>query len=85
MWAEWAEGQDIGQTDVLENIAESCGMEKTVVGEALANSQYEEELQANWAQAQALGVIGVPSFVIGEEIFWGNDRFDFVLEHLRAL
>ena len=85
MWAEWAEGQDIGQTDVLENIAESCGMEKKSVGEALANTQYEEELQANWAQAQALGVIGVPSFVIGEEIFWGNDRFDFVLEHLRTL
>lgn len=85
MWAEWAEGKDIGQTEVLENIVESCGMDKKAVSDALTNTQYEEELQANWAQAQALGVIGVPSFVIGEEIFWGNDRFDFVLEHLRAL
>ncbi|HIE85286.1 MAG TPA: 2-hydroxychromene-2-carboxylate isomerase, partial [Gammaproteobacteria bacterium] len=31
------------------------------------------------------GVIGVPTFVIGEDIFWGQDRVDFVLEHLQEI
>jgi 2-hydroxychromene-2-carboxylate isomerase len=30
-------------------------------------------------------VIGVPSFVIDDQVFWGNDRIDFVLEHLNEL
>lgn len=83
MWAEWAEGKDIGQTEVLKGIAEKCGINAHEVEEALGREEYLQKLADNWSTAQALGVIGVPSFVIGEEIFWGNDRFDFVLEHLR--
>ena len=85
MWTEWAEGQDIGQPEVLEKIAEEVGLAATDVRDALDSGEYAERLANNWAHAQSLGVIGVPSFVIGEEIFWGNDRFDFVLEHLHAL
>lgn len=84
MWAEWAEGKDIGQVDVLESIAQSSGMDKKLVAESINSSDLQEKLSANWAHAQSLGVIGVPSFVVGDEIFWGNDRFDFVLEHLRG-
>jgi 2-hydroxychromene-2-carboxylate isomerase len=36
-------------------------------------------------QAQAVGVFGVPSFVVGGEVFWGNDRLDFLAEHLAEL
>ncbi|MGE0811670.1 MAG: DsbA family protein [Immundisolibacter sp.] len=30
-------------------------------------------------------MFGVPSFVVGEEVFWGNDRLDFLAEHLTEL
>ena len=85
MWAEWAEGKDIGELDVLIEIGKEIGLDKATIVEALNADENAQRLEQNWAQAQSLGVIGVPSFVIGEEIFWGNDRFDFVLEHLREL
>ncbi len=37
------------------------------------------------AQASADGVFGVPTFVVGTEVFWGNDRLDFLAEHLDGL
>ena len=85
MWSEWAEGKDIGQLEVLTGIAETLGIDAATVEAALNAPENDRRLEDNWAHAQSLGVIGVPSFVIGEEIFWGNDRFDFVLEHLREL
>ena len=30
------------------------------------------------------GVFGVPSFIVGEELFWGNDRLDMVEDYLRS-
>ena len=42
-------------------------------------------LEDNWERAQRLGATGVPTFIIGEDIFWGNDRIDFVEEHLDDL
>ena len=85
MWQEWAEGQDIGQTEVLSKVAVSAGLEEGVVEHALTSAQYKLQLQENWARASDAGVIGVPTFVVGEEIFWGNDRMDFVEEYLEEL
>lgn len=85
MWAEWAEGLDIGQTEVLHQVGEQCGLDTGQVDTALSSAANTASLGANWDEAQSLGVIGVPSFVVGEEIFWGNDRLDFVEEFLEEL
>lgn len=85
MWAEWAEGQDIGQAAVLAAVAQKIGLDSGAVDKALNSNEYRLRLQDNWAEAIELGVIGVPTFVVGEEIFWGNDRLDFLLEHLHEL
>jgi len=85
MWAEWAEGQDIGQTDVLNAVAQPLGITTDQVEAALNDAALQARLAANWSEAIELGVIGVPTFVVGEQIFWGNDRFDFLLEHLDEL
>ncbi|MCP5200132.1 MAG: DsbA family protein [Gammaproteobacteria bacterium] len=82
MWREWAEGADIGQPDVLEAVAERIGLGAAAVPAALANPAFHQRLAANWAEAQALGVIGVPTFVVGDQIFWGNDRLDFLEAYL---
>ncbi|MGE0486200.1 MAG: 2-hydroxychromene-2-carboxylate isomerase [Gammaproteobacteria bacterium] len=82
MWREWAEGGDIGQPDVLETVARQVGLDAAAVAAALANTDYQRRLAANWEEAQELGVIGVPTFVVGDQIFWGNDRLDFLEEFL---
>ena len=85
MWREWAEGRDIGQTDVLENVAKDVGLDPAVVKVAVESRDYQVRLQDNWGDAIAVGVIGVPTFVVGDQVFWGNDRVDFLEEHLEEL
>lgn len=85
MWAEWAEGQDIGETDVLLPLAARAGVGAEAARAALDDAALRGRLQDNWAEAMELGVIGVPSFVVGDQIFWGNDRLDFLEEHLNDL
>jgi len=85
MRKEWAEGQDIGQPEVLRAVAEQIGLAPDELSAALTNADYQQQLLRNAEEAAALGVIGVPTFVIGEQIFWGQDRIDFVLEELREL
>lgn len=83
--AEWAGGQDIGQPDVLRAVAAEVGLDPDEHAAYCADPANQQRLAANWAEAQEKGVIGVPSFVIDDQIFWGNDRIDFVLEHLHEL
>ena len=85
MHAEWGEGRDIGQRAVLCDAAARAGLERAGFEAALDDPAGLQSLADNWRAAQALGVIGVPSFVVGEQIFWGNDRLDFVHEHLQEL
>lgn len=83
--AEWAGGLDIGLPEVRNAVAASVGLDVEEY-EAWCNDPANlAQLDANWDEAQAKGVVGVPSFVIDDQIFWGNDRIDFVLEHLNDL
>lgn len=81
----WAEGRDIGQLDILLAVGRAVGLDRDELTAATQDPGNLETLRRNWAEAEDKGVIGVPSFVIGEEIFWGQDRIDFVLEHLNDL
>ena len=85
MWREWAEGQDIGRTEVLHAVAIEIGLPVSAARGALEDFRLLARLQENWQEAQSLGVIGVPSFVVGDQIFWGNDRVEFLEEHLEEL
>lgn len=83
--AEWAAGGDIGDGQVLLAAGEKAGLDRGELAVAMDDPARIEVMENNWTLAQELGVFGVPSFVIGEEKFWGNDRLDFVEEHLTKL
>lgn len=85
MRAEWAEGRDISQDDVLADVAGRCGLDADALLAAADNAANHARLERYWEEAQTIGVFGVPTFVIGEEVFWGNDRIDFVRDHLREM
>ena len=85
MRAEWAEGRDISQDDVLTDVAGRCGLDAGVLLAAADDAANHARLERYWEEAQTIGVFGVPTFVIGEEVFWGNDRIDFVRDHLREM
>lgn len=82
MHIEWGEGHDIGDVRVLAEVARRIGMEADVLlreADAPANLS---RLTQYAAEAKTDGVVGVPSFVIEDEVFWGHDRLDFLRERL---
>jgi 2-hydroxychromene-2-carboxylate isomerase len=85
MHAEWGEGRDIGQIEVLQDAGRRAGLDPAALTAAVDDPALLARLGEHMQQAQAVGVFGVPSFVVGEEIFWGNDRLDFLAEHLTEL
>jgi carboxymethylenebutenolidase len=81
--AVWAQERDIASADVLATLLAECGLP----AERLAQSR-EDAIQQRYAQctqaAIDLGVFGSPSYVVDGEIFWGQDRLDFVQRRLQA-
>ena len=81
--AVWAQERDIASADVLATLLAECGLP----AERLAQSR-ESPIQQRYAQctqaAIDLGVFGSPSYVVDGEIFWGQDRLDFVQRRLQA-
>lgn len=43
----------------------------------------KDRLREATAAAEARGVFGVPTFFVGDEMFWGHDRFDYVARAAR--
>ena len=82
MREEWEFGHDIGQIEHLTRAAERAGMSADLVTAAIADPANLAQLKQNADDAEADGVFGVPTFVVGPEVFWGNDRLDFLAEHL---
>ncbi|PWV59850.1 2-hydroxychromene-2-carboxylate isomerase [Plasticicumulans acidivorans] len=85
MRAAYGEGQDIGDPQVLLAIGERIGLARDALAASFEDPALRRQLADNWAEADQKGVVGVPSFVVGEQIFWGNDRIEFLDEHLREL
>jgi len=85
MRCEWTGSNDIGQRDILIAVAEGVGLEKSEFEAVLEDPDSQKQLEENWEEAQQLGVIGVPTFVVNDQIFWGNDRIEFVEEYLMEL
>ncbi|MSR14590.1 MAG: 2-hydroxychromene-2-carboxylate isomerase [Gammaproteobacteria bacterium] len=85
MRTEWATGNDIGLSGVRNAVAQAVGLNVAEYEDYVNAEVNQQRLVAHWQEAQDKGVIGVPSFVIDDQIFWGNDRIDFVLEHLNEL
>lgn len=85
MRAEWAEGLNIGEENVLFDVCEKIGLDQKEFSNAIIAEENHQRLADVKKEADELGVIGVPTFVIEDQIFWGNDRVDFVVDHLNDL
>ncbi len=80
--AAWAEGRDLASPDVLAAIASEAGLGGVAVVTAAQNEK--AALLAQTEEAVRRGAFGAPTFFVGDEMFVGNDRLDFVEGALRA-
>ena len=78
MKAYWANDQDIGDADVLAGIATAAGLDGPALVARCETEAVKATLKKNTDEAVARGVFGAPTFFVGDEMFWGNDRLEFV-------
>lgn len=77
-------GRDIGQLDVLADIAAECGLDRAAIRAALAGDAAEAEVLADVAHAQQLGIQGVPFFVLDNRFaFSGAQPPDMILRAMQ--
>ncbi|MFC2951022.1 2-hydroxychromene-2-carboxylate isomerase [Marinicaulis aureus] len=77
-FAEFEEEKDISDPAVLLSIAIDLGLPEDIQEKA-THPENKARLRASVEEAQALGVFGAPSFTVGDELFWGEDRLDTTL------
>ncbi|MGH9885153.1 MAG: DsbA family protein, partial [bacterium] len=81
--ANFAHDLDISDPIVIASILEETGQSATLL--ALADTaDAKAKLRAETERAQTLGVFGAPAFVVGSELFWGNDRLEAAIAWARA-
>jgi carboxymethylenebutenolidase len=80
----WAEEKNSGDPDTLKAIIDGCGLDGTAVMKASDAPGLAEKREAYTRHAIEQGVFGAPSFVIDGEIFWGQDRLEFVERKLAS-
>ncbi len=68
---------------VCRQAAESVGLSLSKFSEALVDPATEDELRNTAAEAHRRGAFGVPTFFVGDRMFWGNDRLVLVRHYLR--
>lgn len=82
--AMWQDERDMGQPAELATVLASIGWEGDDFAARIASDSVKERLKANTEEAIARGAFGAPTFFVGGEMFFGQDRLDFVAEALAA-
>ncbi len=83
--ALWIDGVDGGNADVLAQVLKDLDLDAGAVLLEANGEAARAALKENTDEAAARGAFGVPSFFVGDELFVGNDRLDFVEQALKAL
>lgn len=80
--AAWQEQKNIADKGVLTEVLGAAGFSPDEFFAAAENPANKEKLKAVTDEAVARGVFGAPTFFVGEEMHFGQDRLDFVEEAL---
>ena len=70
--------EDISQDAVLQAICSAVGIDANAFMQGIARPDIKEQLKSNTEEAIARGAFGVPTFFIGEDMYFGNDRLALV-------
>ena len=81
----WSEEKDISQDSVLEEVCSKFKLNFNEIKD-LANSEEVKGIYlSNSNDAIAKGVFGAPTFIMNNELFWGQDRLDFLEDKIKSI
>jgi len=80
--AMWEQGQKMDDPEVAARVLAAAGLDARAILEGTQDPAVKAELVANTEAAVARGVFGIPTFFVGEEMFFGKERLGQVEEEL---
>ena len=70
--------QNLGDPNVLGQVLAGAGFDPAQLLALTQTPEVKEKLKSNTEQAVARGAFGAPTFFVGDQMFWGQDRLQFV-------
>lgn len=77
----WKEGRDLQDSGEIAELGRRLGFKDAQT--TLADPEIKAQLKTNTDIAISKGVFGVPTFLIGETLFWGQDSLEMMQDYLR--
>lgn len=82
--AMWQQEKNVAELDVLTEVIASAGLDPDSILKRIGEDDVKDRLKANTAEAVERGAFGAPTFFVEDEMFFGNDRLDFLEERLKS-
>ena len=80
--ALWVQQQNLGNPEVVAAVLSAAGLDAAEFERLVGDEAVKQCLKDNTEEAIRRGVFGAPTFFVGSEMFFGQDRLDFVAEAL---
>jgi 2-hydroxychromene-2-carboxylate isomerase len=81
--AMWVEKRNMEDPIVIGSVLRAAGFDPGAMMAAIGTAEVKDRLRVNTEEAVARGVFGAPTCFVGNAMFFGQDRLDFVEEELR--
>ena len=82
--AMWSEALDLGDAAVLTETLQKAGFDAAQFTAMVGDPAVKQKLIDNTGEAVQRGVFGAPTMFVGEQMFFGQDRLEFVREALQS-
>jgi 2-hydroxychromene-2-carboxylate isomerase len=81
--AIWVQGRNLNDPAEVGAVLQAAGFDAQELLALTQDPQVKDQLKLATQEAVARGVFGAPTFFVGDAMFWGQDRLDFVKEALQ--
>ena len=78
--AYWKDNVDLSDKKNLENVLDNCSINKDTFFKDIQDQKIKDELKQLTESAFKKDIFGAPTFVVNNQIFWGQDRLDYALD-----
>lgn len=82
--AMWEQGLNMGDPEVATGVWQSAGLDAAGLAEAIQTQPVKDALLQNTQQAADRGAFGVPTFFVGDEMFFGKERIIQIEQMLQS-
>jgi 2-hydroxychromene-2-carboxylate isomerase len=82
--AIWVDRQNMNDAATVAAVLQAAGFDPAALLALAGEQDVKDRLKAITQEAVERGVFGAPSFFVGGELHWGQDRLDFVHQALKA-